>query len=126
MKKNSKKETKEKSTMFNNVVFTLRAFEVKEFEKVDIIKCALYNGKDSDGDYNESIYLDVVVTGKTDAEYNGDFGKKGALIDVAGFLAMSVTETKGKTYRNLRVVASKVRDHSDEVAENEDTKELPF
>ena len=70
-------------------------------------KIGVYNGKDKDGNQRDSMFFDIVVSGR-DAEILRDNTTKGTPIIVSGRLEedKSVSQTNGQTYINKRIICS--------------------
>lgn len=70
-------------------------------------KIGVYNGKDKEGNQRDSMFFDIVVSGR-DAEILRDNTTKGAPIIVSGRLEedKSVSQTNGQTYINKRIICS--------------------
>ena len=67
-------------------------------------KIGVYNGKDKEGNQRDSMFFDIVVSGR-DAEILRDNTTKGTPIIVSGRLEedKSVSQTNGQTYINKRI-----------------------
>jgi single-stranded DNA-binding protein len=70
-------------------------------------KIGVYNGKDKEGNQRDSMFFDIVVSGR-DAEILRDNTTKGTPIIVSGRLEedKSVSQTNGQTYINKRIICS--------------------
>ena len=70
-------------------------------------KIGVYNGKDKEGNQRDSMFFDIVVSGR-DAEILRDNTTKGSPIIVSGRLEedKSVSQTNGQTYINKRIICS--------------------
>ena len=72
-------------------------------------KIGVYNGKDKEGNQRESMFFDIIVSGR-DAEILRDNTQKGSPIIVSGRLEedTSVSQTNGQTYVNKRIICNSV------------------
>lgn len=70
-------------------------------------KIGVYNGKDKEGNQRDSMFFDIVISGR-DAEILRDNTTKGTPIIVSGRLEedKSVSQTNGQTYINKRIICS--------------------
>ena len=73
-------------------------------------KIGVYNGKDKEGNQRDSMFFDIVVSGR-DAEILRDNTTKGTPIIVSGRLEedKSVSQTNGQTYINKRIICNSVK-----------------
>ena len=70
-------------------------------------KIGVYNGKDKEGNQRDSMFFDIVVSGR-DAEILRDNTTKGTPLIVSGRLEedKSVSQTNGQTYINKRIICN--------------------
>ena len=73
-------------------------------------KIGVYNGKDKEGNKRESMFFDLIVSGR-DAEILRDNAGKGTPVVVCGRLEedKSVSQTNGQTYINKRIICTSAK-----------------
>ena len=73
-------------------------------------KIGVYNGKDKEGNKRESMFFDLIVSGR-DAELLRDNAGKGTPVVVCGRLEedKSVSQTNGQTYINKRIICTSAK-----------------
>ena len=108
MKKNSKKqEKKQEKNYLNNCMLSLTAFEYIEKDNYDMMRCALYCGKDKDNNYKKSLPITVFINSDTEMSDDFEFTEKMS-VDVVGSLSAYYTEKDGTTYQNVTLWAKSV------------------
>lgn len=90
-----------------NLVDTVKLMTNQNGNLTAFGKIGVYNGKDKEGNQRDSMFFDIVVSGR-DAEILRDNTTKGTPIIVSGRLEedKSVSQTNGQTYINKRIICS--------------------
>ena len=104
MKKTTKNTNKETKRAKRAIAIDLTAWEYKEGDKVDTLRCSVYAGKDKDGNYNKDIPVRVMIS--EDTELVGDVDKIDSRTPV--YVGGDIQFERNKEYINITIWAIRV------------------
>lgn len=104
MKKTAKNTNKEAKKATRAIAIDLTAWEYKEGDKVDALRCSVYAGKDKNGEYNKDIPIRVMINENT--ELAGDVEKIDGRTPVC--VGGDIQFERNKEYINITIWANRV------------------
>lgn len=104
MKKSTKNTNKEAKKATRAIAIDLTAWEYKEGDKVDTLRCSVYAGKDKNGEYNKDIPVRVMIS--EDTELIGDVEKIDGRTPVC--VGGDIQFERNKEYINITIWANRV------------------
>lgn len=104
MKKSTKNTNKEAKKYTRAIAIDLTAWEYKEGDKFDTLRCSIYGGKDKNGEYNKDIPVRVMIGENT--ELAGDVEKIDSRTPVC--VGGDIQFERNKEYINITIWASRV------------------